>query len=280
MPSSGVVPALSRDQAGASVRMRSEVRRWNLFDLEQVKHFRSGQEWVPHWHSEWSIGAIVRGSCLCSVEGRPFQAGCGDLLAIAPGVVHTGALLSAEHTASVLVVMVYVPPHWLAQAGLLPPRASGVTHCQELANAAAQLRTAEEIHRWLVQSMALLADRLSPHAGGSEPGPVTRRLLLEVQEAILAGDTSVTELAQRCSVSRERLHRVVKRWTGMAPADYLRSIRINRARDLLVSGESIASTALACGFADQAHFTRWFRKTFGYTPGDFVTSLSFQTGSR
>ncbi|WP_093443699.1 helix-turn-helix domain-containing protein [Variovorax sp. 770b2] len=35
-------------------------------------------------------------------------------------------------------------------------------------------------------------------------------------------------------------------------------------------GESVAAVAADCGFADQAHFTRWFRRTFGYTPGDLV----------
>ena len=38
---------------------RSEVRRMHLFDLEQVRHQHEGQEWVPHWHPEWSFGAWI-----------------------------------------------------------------------------------------------------------------------------------------------------------------------------------------------------------------------------
>jgi AraC-like DNA-binding protein len=32
---------------------------------------------------------------------------------------------------------------------------------------------------------------------------------------------------------------------------------------------SAAEVALACGFADQAHFTRAFKRIVGYTPGAF-----------
>ncbi|EJE51387.1 DNA-binding domain-containing protein, AraC-type, partial [Acidovorax sp. CF316] len=35
-------------------------------------------------------------------------------------------------------------------------------------------------------------------------------------------------------------------------------------------GEPAAAVAAECGFADQAHFTRWFRRSFGYTPGDLL----------
>jgi AraC-like DNA-binding protein len=47
-------------------------------------------------------------------------------------------------------------------------------------------------------------------------------------------------------------------------------VRLHRARQLVMAGEPIAAVAAECGFADQAHFTRWFRRSFGYTPGDLA----------
>ncbi|MFC3936732.1 helix-turn-helix transcriptional regulator [Acidovorax facilis] len=81
-------------------------------------------------------------------------------------------------------------------------------------------------------------------------------------------------MARHCAVSRERVHRVLRQWLGMAPREYLRAVRLLRAKQLVMNGEPVASVAAECGFADQAHFTRWFRRTFGYTPGDLARAMS------
>ena len=70
--------------------IRSEVRRLHLFELECVQHRQPGQEWVPHWHTEWSFGAVIEGECRCSINGQPRRIARGDLIAIAPNTVHAG----------------------------------------------------------------------------------------------------------------------------------------------------------------------------------------------
>jgi AraC-like DNA-binding protein len=47
----------------------------------------------------------------------------------------------------------------------------------------------------------------------------------------------------------------------------LKQVRVHRARDLILRGVALAETAAAVGFADQAHMSRAFRRTLGYTPG-------------
>jgi AraC-like DNA-binding protein len=49
--------------------------------------------------------------------------------------------------------------------------------------------------------------------------------------------------------------------------DYIRRRRVERAQQLmLLSQESLAQIALACGFADQAHYCRVFRSVVGVSP--------------
>jgi AraC-like DNA-binding protein len=43
---------------------------------------------------------------------------------------------------------------------------------------------------------------------------------------------------------------------------------------LLVRGEQLSAVAYTCGFADQSHLTRVFKKIFGITPGAYVDSPS------
>jgi len=214
----------------------------------------------------------VRGECLCSIAGQPFRARTGDVLAIAPESVHTGAMAAPDGTDGVLAVILYVPPEWFAQAGLTAPEASGRVHSGDIAAAAADLRTHADADRWLRQALVVLNAGLAGATVEKHPTPAARSLLTRFQEGILDGEVSVSSLAARCAVSREQLHRVVRRWTGMSPTDYLRALRINQAREMLLNGETPAAVAVACGFTDQAHLTRSFRRSFGYTPGDLLAA--------
>ncbi|WP_263772924.1 helix-turn-helix domain-containing protein [Propionivibrio soli] len=250
---------------------RSEVRRWRLPTLEHVRHRHPGQEWIPHWHSEWSFGAIVRGACLCSIDGKPAKAVAGDVLAISPHTVHTGALADIDGSESVSVVMLYVATEWLEEKALVPPRGSGFVSQPESARAASNLHSPEQIEQWLRALLPWLCDALPIQS--SNPTASARQTLKAFEQGVLEGELSIHALAERCRISRERLHRVISRWTGMNPSEYLRALRVNRARELLLDGEPLSAIAAASGFADQAHFTRAFRQSFGYTPGDLQAAL-------
>ena len=58
----------------------------------------------------------------------------------------------------------------------------------------------------------------------------------------------------------------VKRF-HLTPQKYLRKVRLRIAsRALIYTNEPLAEVAVACGFGDQSHFTREFRRQFGFTP--------------
>ena len=45
-------------------------------------------------------------------------------------------------------------------------------------------------------------------------------------------------------------------------------------RDMLLSGEALSSAAYLCGFSDQSHLTRTFKKIYGVTPGVYAAAAS------
>ena len=56
----------------------------------------------------------------------------------------------------------------------------------------------------------------------------------------------------------------------LTPQRFLRKLRLRIAsRALVYSDESMSEIALSCGFADQSHFSREFRRQFGRTPREY-----------
>lgn len=81
---------------------------------------------------------------------------------------------------------------------------------------------------------------------------------------------SLAELAAECGVHPVYFARAFRRRYGCTPGDELRRWRLQRALgQLRQHRRSLADIALACGFADQSHFTHAFRRAFGWTPAQF-----------
>lgn len=111
---------------------------------------------------------------------------------------------------------------------------------------------------------AKASDRLGSLSRAHED--LAKSLLLEN----LDGNVSISAVAQMCNLSRGYFIRAFRETTGMTPYQWVLRERIDRARDLLrASNTPLAEVAIACGFADQSHFTRVFAGIVGTTPGNW-----------
>jgi AraC family transcriptional regulator len=89
----------------------------------------------------------------------------------------------------------------------------------------------------------------------------------------LAQPISLLDLAQVVGLSPSQFLRVFKATTATSPHRFLRTARLERARDLLADNDAaIAEVALAVGFSNQSHFSAAFRNQFGTTPARFQRS--------
>ena len=73
-------------------------------------------------------------------------------------------------------------------------------------------------------------------------------------------------LARESGLSKYHFLRTFKKHTGLTPHQYILSVRIQKATEQIIAGESIALASLNSGFSDQSHFTRHFKRIYGYTP--------------
>ena len=101
-----------------------------------------------------------------------------------------------------------------------------------------------------------------------------RRAATEMIAAHLDGGITVEELAAVCGLSASRFAHAFRNSFGIAPYQWLQARRIDRAKTMLAGPAGPpADVALACGFADQSHFGRVFRRAVGMSPGAFRRSL-------
>ena len=84
-------------------------------------------------------------------------------------------------------------------------------------------------------------------------------------------DHDIPELSALCGLSETHFRRLWRRLFGSTPSAYLRARRMQRARDLLLSGlYSVSEAAREVGYSDPNYFARIFRQETGITPTEFM----------
>ena len=128
-----------------------------------------------------------------------------------------------------------------------------------------------------------LGHLLVRHAGVEQPRPAricgglsgaAKRRVLELIDAALDARLTIETLAREAGLSPAHFARAFKETMGRAPHQYLLALRLARARRLLETTQAtLSDIAQRAGFADQAHFTRLFKRAFGITPGALLRRL-------
>lgn len=95
-----------------------------------------------------------------------------------------------------------------------------------------------------------------------------------VEENIANPDFTVEELSAIVGLSRTHLYKKLMHITGKGPAEFIRTVRLKRARQLLEKSQlQIAEIAYAVGFNSPKRFTANFKNEFGISPSEYVRNL-------
>ncbi len=94
--------------------------------------------------------------------------------------------------------------------------------------------------------------------------------VVERLDAEFVNGLSSDELAAEAGVHPVYLASVFRRFYGETIGEYVQKRRVGLAGKLLADPDrSLVDIALLCGFSDQSHFTRVFKRQTGATPGAF-----------
>jgi len=255
-------------------------------------------EFAPHWHEAYTVPVIEAGAEAYAYQGGQYVAEAGTVPVINPGEIHTG---SRAMEAGWRYRVFYIPVDFIEQlardiasapqpmprfpAGALrdPDLAARVARAHRLLEERVDLSSGESpsggdppggdplaAETALFDAMSTLIVRHAlthPEARRPSPDPPRVALMKERLAADLTEPLSLSALAADVGLSPFHAARLFAQATRMPPHAWRNQLRLQRALAPLREGVSVAEVAAACGFTDQSHFTRHFRRMFGVPPG-------------
>jgi len=106
-----------------------------------------------------------------------------------------------------------------------------------------------------------------------------RKVLTFIETHIADPELDVQRLEQELALSNTQLYRKLKALTGKSGNELIRSVRLQRAAQLLqAGGRQVAEVAYAVGFNDSNYFIRAFKKEFGVSPGEYAKAGTLVSG--
>lgn len=252
--------------------------------LELLTAHYHAHAFSPHVHEGYCIALIEQGAERFRYRGTEHCAVVGDIAIVNPDHAHTGQRATDEGWSyRVFYPDAQVLNGLAAEMGIT---GGGTLYFREAIVKDAELVVPlRELHRSLVEKASRLEQEsrwretfgglLLRHANVARPGEWRGHELAsvararEMLQAQFAGNPGLADLAAEAGLSPWHLNRVFRREVGLPPHAYQNQLRLNRAKILLRGDLPLAQVAASVGFADQAHFTRQFKKAFGVTPGKY-----------
>ena len=103
-----------------------------------------------------------------------------------------------------------------------------------------------------------------------------RKALKFVEQNLDNPEYSVEVLSRDMGMDRTGLYRKLVSVVGKTPTNFIRSIRLKRAAQLLEEGHTVAEVADRVGFSTSSYLSKCFQEEFGMRPLQYVNSLKEQ----
>ncbi len=243
---------------------------------ESVKHYKT------HFHNSLSIGALMGSEVLYKVEDRKIVLKPGNLAIINPLTMHSCNPINNKKRS---YYMLYLDIEWCKkiQKGIFGNNNFIRSYVDVLSDKSIYKEYIDvmdflvkkeydilEKEQKLVNLIAKIFKKVIPKDIGSETNLSFD--ILKVKDLLSKNlDKTVTleELSKTVAINPYTLLRKFKKEMGSTPHNFRLNKRIEFAKKLLQKGEDISTTALKCGFYDQAHFQKYFKALAAVTPKEY-----------
>lgn len=91
-----------------------------------------------------------------------------------------------------------------------------------------------------------------------------------IEENISDPDLNVNLLCEKCDIPNKQLYRLIKKYMGIAPLDYIRRVRLQKAAVLLSQQRfTVSEISYMVGFKTPSYFARCFQNQYGVKPSQY-----------
>jgi AraC-like DNA-binding protein len=241
--------------------------------VELIEAQLRGGSFSPHRHDTYTIAVTTTGVQSFNYRGDQWRSLPGQAMILHPDEVHDGYCIDQTGFS---YRAAYLPPahvQTVVGGAALPFLAAGVSIDADLVNSAHRLIaicSAENDPFGYQDALQQFVTAMQRCEGSpTTKRTVNREAVMRVREfldSVPEPGTSLAQLEAIAGYDRWQLSRDFRSLLGTSPYRYLQCRRLERAKQLLRSGLGLAAAAHEAGFADQSHFGRIFRQTFGTTP--------------
>lgn len=249
--------------------------------LEAYRFEGISQPFPNHFHEYYVIGYIEKGKRILSCMNKEYLLQADDMILFHPGDNHAcwqadggtldycGINIPRERMLEFATEITGLPSLPGFSAHVFSHREAGCyyQHLHEMIMNGSKEFEKEEL---LLLLLSLLIQKYGQPF--EEYIPECR---MEIDNACLfmqqhySEAISLEQLCKETNLSKSTLLRAFTKTKGVTPYRYLESIRIGEAKKLLERGRLPIEAALLTGFSDQSHFTNYFSRYIGLTPGAY-----------
>lgn len=284
-------------QLKEQILFQNDQLHYGIYFPESAQQFYGDILW--HWHDEFEFGVVTKGSLLYKTNQHEYVLNEGDAVFINSGALHYLHLLVpaadagiysqffdrsflAGDTGSIFDTRYIAPVVDQKQPDIIPfycHRKNDRYFLSQLAEAARIAQTGTSFYEFRLRNIfselweTIYTRAMQPEM--SEPAESTRdidriKIMLTFMKEHCHEKLTVPQIAGCIPVSERECYRLFQNHLGMTPVEFLVSLRLKKARDLLVSTrKSIVEIALESGFGGSSYFSKVFRQEFNLSPGEY-----------
>ncbi|MBR0397035.1 MAG: AraC family transcriptional regulator [Eubacterium sp.] len=265
--------------------------------IDNYDHFPE-QCFPAHWHPEFELHLILRGSIEFRVEGNSVQLKSGQVIYIAPNSIHTARALTENSLSYNIIILPDLLTGFLQSINrvqdsrplntLKPDYFIVDPDAKEGYNIAESLRKLYYSNTNDYQELFLFENLLAiwrnlllvfpkqvmtvedPHAALQSE---RMKAMIDFIHQNYMQSITINEIAESSNISKSECFRCFSTLSEMTPMEYLNNYRLMQACKLLLNtNDSMTDICFQTGFNNTSYFAKKFKTQYGMTPKEYRTN--------
>ncbi|MBQ9085336.1 MAG: helix-turn-helix transcriptional regulator [Clostridia bacterium] len=240
-------------------------------------------DYPPHIHDAWEVLFLLRGNVSYKVEGKKYQLKRGNLVLTRPSVFHQ---IQPTHESTYERYNIIIDPRIIPRAIKDRLPCADVFSCREEHrifdlferfddysqenDKELLLRLCDNIIEEILYNLTIIAPMAKNDMASN---PLVNKALAYIDEH-LAGISGIDEICENLYITKSHLHHLFSKELGVSPKQYITSKRLMLAQKLIRHGKKATEAAVEVGYEDYATFFRNYKKQFGFSPSEQLSTLT------